>query len=153
MTDATAHVDLVAAPIDADEVRSFVLGDPALGGICTFEGATRADSDVERGTVVRLDYEAYHGMARRQMQRLAQEALDQWGPGKVALVHRTGSVLPGEVSVMIAFACGHRSEAFAACRWLIDSLKRDVPIWKRDVYEDGSQRWTDPTGSHKGEVD
>ncbi len=145
MSRAVIHIDVVATPINAEDVRAFVLGDPALGGICTFEGATRADTDATHGAIARLDYEAYDGMARRQMQRLAEEALEQWGPGRVAMVHRTGAVLPGEISVMIAVACGHRDGAFAACRWLIDTLKRDVPIWKRDIYEDGSKRWVDPT--------
>lgn len=145
MSNAAVHIELVDTPIDAGVVRACILGDPAFGGICTFEGATRADADPTHGTIVRLDYEAYDGMAQRQMLRLAEEALDRWGPGRVAMVHRVGSVPPGELSVMIVFACGHRSEAFAACRWLIDSLKRDVPIWKRDVFQDGSQQWTNPS--------
>ena len=145
MSDRKVFVDIVTGPIDVAAVRGHVIGGEALGGICTFEGATRADCDTDHGRIVRLEYEAYEEMARAQMQRLADEALDKWGPARIALVHRIGPVPPGEMSVMILVACGHRAEAFEACRWLIDMLKQDVPIWKRDVYKDGFDRWVDPT--------
>lgn len=145
MSDRAVFVDIVTGPIDVAAVRAHVIGRDELGGICTFEGATRADSDTDHGRIIRLEYEAYEDMAKAQMQRIADHALDKWGPGRIALVHRIGSVPPGEMSVMIVVACGHRTEAFTACRWLIDMLKQDVPIWKRDVYEDGFERWVDPT--------
>ena len=143
--DEHVMVQLVRDPISVERVRSFVMGNPAVGGIVTFEGATRADVDARHGAIVRLDYEAYDGMAERQMVRIADEAKRRWSLGRVALVHRIGSVAPAEVSVMIAVASAHRAEAFEACRWLIDAVKKDVPIWKKDVYEDGSTRWVDPT--------
>ncbi len=145
MSDRAIFVDVVTEPIDGDAVRGHVIGHEALGGICTFEGATRADSDTDHGRIVRLEYEAYKDMARSEMRRLADQALDKWGPARIALVHRIGAVPPGEMSVMIVVACGHRAQAFDACRWLIDTLKQDVPIWKRDIYEDGFERWVDPT--------
>ncbi len=145
MSDRAAYVDIVTGPIDVVVVRAHVIGREAFGGICTFEGATRADRDTDHGRIVRLEYEAYEDMARAQMRRLADQALEKWGPGRMAMVHRIGSVPPGEVSVMIVVACGHRAEAFSACRWLIDMLKQDVPIWKRDVHEDGFERWVDPS--------
>jgi len=145
VSDRDVFVDILSESIDAAAVRARIIGDESLGGICTFEGATRADSDLEHGPIVRLEYEAYEDMAKAQMQRLAEHALQQWGPGRAALVHRVGPVPPGEISVMIVVACGHRAEAFSACRWLIDHLKQDVPIWKRDVYEDGFERWVDPS--------
>ncbi len=138
------HVDLVTEPISVEAVRHAVMGDPELGAIVTFEGATRREPHAEHGSLERLDYVAYEGMARRQLERLAGEAMERWHAGRVAIVHRLGSVPPGEVSVMIAVACGHRAEAFDACRWLIDTLKQDVPIWKKDVFEDGYVRWTEP---------
>jgi len=150
VNETRVFIDLSADEIDVSLVRSHVLGDPALGGVCTFEGATRDDADPDHGPVVRLEYEAYEAMARRQMATLADKALHRWGPGRVAMVHRIGQVPVGDVSVMIAVACGHRAEAFAACRWLIDTLKRDVPIWKRDVYADGFVRWVDPTAGRSG---
>ncbi|RME40360.1 MAG: molybdenum cofactor biosynthesis protein MoaE [Planctomycetota bacterium] len=125
----------------AERVRGFILGDPRWGGICTFDGATRAEQHPEHGALQTLVYEAYEEMARREMHRLAEEAKRRFGAGRVALVHRLGDVPPGEVSVHIAAACGHRAEAFSACRFLIDELKRDVPIWKKNVYADGACAW------------
>ncbi len=141
----TIWVELVDGPIPAGSVRDFVVGDSALGGIVTFEGATRAEKDAAHGELVRLDYEAYASMAQRQLEALAQEAQRRWSLGRVVVIHRLRSVAPGEVSVMIAVAAAHRAEAFAACRWLIDTLKRDVPIWKKDVFADGFTRWVEPT--------
>jgi molybdopterin synthase catalytic subunit len=134
-------VELVSGPIAAGRIRDFVMGDPAFGGIVTFEGATRRDFDPQHGNIVRLDYEAYESMAIKQLERLALEAKRRVLSGRIAIVHRTGGVPRGEVSVMIAVACGHRAEAFETCRWLIDTLKKEVPIWKKDVYEDGYVRW------------
>ena len=141
---ASVWVELVTGPIPAPRLREFVVGDPSFGGIVTFEGTTRAESDVAHGPLVRLYYEAYDAMAKLQLERLAHEAVGRFVAGKVAIVHRLGSVPVGEASVMIAVACGHRAEAFAACRWLIDALKKDVPIWKKDVFGDGFVRWGEP---------
>lgn len=137
-------VELVREPIAATRVRAFMTEDPALGGITTFEGATRREIDSEHGPLVRLEYQAYETMALKQMARLAAEAKRRWSAGRIAIVHRLGAVAVGEVSVMIAAACGHRAESFTACRWLIDELKRDVPIWKKDVFQDGFARWVEP---------
>ncbi len=142
--DDTFLVEFVRQPIAADRVRAFMTGDPALGGITTFEGATRRDIDPEHGPLVRLEYLAYETMALKQIGRLAAEARRRWSAERVAIVHRLGAVAVGEVSVMIAAACGHRAESFTACRWLIDELKRDVPIWKKDVFQDGFTRWVEP---------
>lgn len=142
--DQEILIDLVTDPIVTQRVRSFAADDSTLGAIVTFEGATRRDSDATHGTIVRLEYEAYESMARRQLERLAVEAKRRWSAGRIAIVHRIGPVPPGDVSVVIVVACGHRAEAFEACRWLIDMLKQDVPIWKKDVYEDGHVRWVQP---------
>jgi len=144
MNEEQVIVELVRGPIAADAVRSFIAGHAVLGGIVTFEGATRAEIDSTHGKLVRLDYEAYDGMALREMRSLADTAINRWKAGRVAIVHRLGPVAPGESSVMIAVACPHRGEAFDACRWIIDMLKKDVPIWKRDVFADGHVRWVQP---------
>ncbi len=136
--------ELSPAPIPLHCVRTWVGGDPRFGGIVTFDGITREETDAEHGRLVRLDYSAYEGMALRQMRDLAHRALAEFSAGRVALMHRLGSVAPADVSVSIAVASAHRAEAFDACRWLIDALKQDVPIWKRDVFEDGFQRWVQP---------
>lgn len=137
-------IALTHETIDAAKVRQFVSGDPASGAICTFEGVTRKDPHPQHGAIEFLSYEAYDSMAVQQMRRIATEAKQTWGASRVAILHRLGDVPPGEVSVMMAVACAHRSEAFEACRFLIDTLKKDVPIWKKDVYTDGYTHWVDP---------
>ena len=139
-------VELVDGPIPVARVRAFVTGEPSLGAITTFEGATRNDSHGLHGPVVRLEYEAYRKMEVKQMERLVSEAVNRWSLGRVAMIHRLGSVGPAEISIMIAVACGHREESFVACRWLIDTLKKDVPIWKKDVFADGTVDWVTPEG-------
>ena len=142
--DPPVWVELVRGPIPVDRVREFATGDPALGGIVTFEGVTRGETDAEHGALLRLDYEAYEPMAVRELHRLADEARARWGTGRAAIVHRVGSVPPGESSVLIVAAYPHRAEAFEACRFLIDTLKKDAPIWKKDVFADGFVRWVQP---------
>jgi molybdopterin synthase catalytic subunit len=110
--------------------------DPAAGAIVAFTGTTRRTNAGRR--VVRLEYEAHERMAIREMRRLAAEAKRRWGLRKVAMVHRVGVVPVGEPSVVIAVSAGHREEAFAAGRWLIDRLKEIVPIWKKERYRDGA---------------
>lgn len=134
-------VELVRADIPAGRVREFVLNDSALGGVCTFEGVTRAERDANHGPLVHLEYEAYESMAAKQLRCLADQATECWSVGRLAILHRLGCVPVGQVSVIIAVACGHRAESFDACRRLIDSLKQDVPIWKKNVYQDGFIRW------------
>jgi molybdopterin synthase catalytic subunit len=138
---AKTWIDLVWGPISTAAVREFVGGDSALGGLVIFEGVTRSESDPDHGGLRRLDYEAYESMARSQLERIANQAAERFGAQRIAIVHRLGPVQPGETSVMIALACKHRGEAFDACRWLIDTLKQDIPIWKKDVFEDGFVRW------------
>jgi len=110
--------------------------DPAAGAVVVFTGTTRRTNAGRR--VVRLEYEAHEAMALREMRRLAAEAKGRWGLRKVAMVHRVGLVPVGEPSVVIAVSAGHREEAFAAGRWLIDRLKEIVPIWKKERYRDGA---------------
>jgi len=137
-------VELFRGPLPNEHVRRFVSGVGAIGGIVIFEGATRAEHDDEHGALVRLDYEAYDDMALCEMRKLAETALHRWPVKKVVLLHRLGAVPVSETSVTIAVAAGHRGEAFDACRWLIDTLKQDVPIWKKDIFADGYERWVDP---------
>jgi molybdopterin synthase catalytic subunit len=110
------------------------------GAVVTFDGIVRSKS---RGKEVRaLVYEAYGSMAQRQMEQLAEEAMRRWPLSDVAIVHRVGTLRVGETSVVIAVAAGHRGEAFDACEWLIDELKRTVPIWKKEIYTEG-EAWID----------
>jgi molybdopterin synthase catalytic subunit len=112
------------------------VGDPAAGAIVVFTGTTRRTNAGRR--VVRLEYEAHASMAVREMRKLGAEAKRRWGLRKVAMAHRVGLVPVGEPSVVIAVSAGHREEAFAAGRWLIDRLKEIVPIWKKERYRSGA---------------
>jgi molybdopterin synthase catalytic subunit/molybdopterin converting factor small subunit len=117
----------------ADEVRS-----DEAGAIATFVGTTRVHS---RGrTVVHLEYEAYAGMAEREMERIAAELRERYDLSAVAIHHRVGRVPIGEPSVVIAVSAPHRHDALAACKDAIDTLKETVPLWKKEVYE-GGEEW------------
>jgi molybdopterin synthase catalytic subunit len=110
------------------------------GAVCVFDGIVRNNT---RGReTLYLDYEAYREMALTQMQALAAEAVTRFGVRDVALLHRLGRLQVGETSVLIVVASAHRGAAFEACRWLIDTLKKQVPIWKKETFVDGAV-WTD----------
>ena len=112
----------------------------ADGAVCTFDGIVRNNT---RGRqTLYLVYEAYREMAWTQMQGLAQEAVARFGVRDVALVHRLGRLEIGETSVLIAVASAHRGVTFEACRWLINTLKKTVPIWKKEYFVDGAV-WAD----------
>jgi molybdopterin synthase catalytic subunit/molybdopterin converting factor small subunit len=112
--------------------------DERAGAIATFTGTTRA---VSRGRdVVHLDYEAYEGMAEQVMAEIARELEERYELCAVAVHHRTGRVVIGETSVVIAVSAPHRSDALAACRDAIDQLKERVPLWKKEVYA-GGEEW------------
>ena len=109
---------------------------PGDGAMCVFDGVVRDNTRGRR--TLHLDYEAYEVMALEQMQALAVEAVERFGVRDVTLVHRLGRLEVGETSVLIAVASAHRGAAFEACRWVIDTLKKTVPIWKREQFADGA---------------
>ena len=124
-------------PLSLNQVVDEVRDDDA-GAIATFTGTTRKSS---RGrTVVRLEYEAYEGMAETTMEGIAQELRTRYNVTNVAIHHRTGTVDVGETSVVIAVSAPHRADALAACRDAIDALKERVPLWKKEIYE-GGEEW------------
>jgi MoaE-MoaD fusion protein len=128
---------LTGDPIDLDAVVSEV-ADERAGAIATFLGTTRIES---RGrTVVHLEYEAYEGMAEKVMAEIAETLAGRYDLCKVAITHRVGRVGIGETSVAIAVSAPHRDHALAACKEAIDTLKVDVPLWKKEVYE-GGEEW------------
>jgi molybdopterin synthase catalytic subunit len=129
------RVEIVDAAIAAGDIVAAVKGG-ADGAVCVFDGIVR-DSTRGRRTLY-LDYEAYREMALEQMRGLAAEAVARFGVRDVAMVHRLGRLMVGETSVLIVVASAHRAAAFDACRWLIDSLKKTVPIWKRETFADGA---------------
>ena len=113
------------------------------GAIVTFEGMTRSPSD---GKIVRLlEYEAYEERAAAQLKALANEAADSFDLGGVVAAHRTGVVPVGEVSVVVSAVAAHRDQAFEGARWLIDRIKADAAIWKKEIFEDG-ERWVGTDG-------
>ena len=126
-------------PLDPGAATARVSG-PGMGGIVVFVGAVR---DAARGRAIRhLEYEAYPGMAEREMERIADDAAGRWPGARVAIAHRTGHLEIGEIAVVVAAAAPHRAEAFAACRFAIDALKERVPIWKKEFATDG-EYWVD----------
>ena len=112
------------------------VADDGSGGVVLFLGTVRENSQGQ--PVVALEYEAYEPMALQQMECIKAAACKNWPVRRIAMVHRTGYMKVGEISVAIAVACGHRADAFAACRFAIDSLKQSVPIWKKEYRPDGS---------------
>ncbi|MGC1871672.1 MAG: molybdenum cofactor biosynthesis protein MoaE [Acidobacteriaceae bacterium] len=132
-------IRLQREPIDAGALVAAVKEGDA-GAVVMFDGIVR-DNTRGRRTLY-LDYEAYEAMALGQMQGLAREAQQRFGVRRVALVHRLGRLQVGETSVLIVVASAHRAPAFEACRWIIDTLKKTVPIWKKEWFEDGAV-WAD----------
>ncbi len=137
------QIQLTSEPLDASAAVAFVT-DGRAGGIDVFLGITRAETSPDGRELVALDYEAYEQMAGEQLRDLARRAREQWPIVKLALLHRTGRVAIGEPSVLIAVSTPHRGDAFDACRWLIDTLKKDVAIWKKESWSDGAGTWVHP---------
>jgi molybdopterin synthase catalytic subunit/molybdopterin converting factor small subunit len=137
--DRERHAAIVRAAIDTSQVLARIKrGDD--GAAVLFEGVVRNQTRGRK--TLYLDYEAYEDMALQQMEGLAEQALGQFQVRDVALVHRLGRLEIGETSVLIVVASAHRAAAFDACRWLIDTLKRTVPIWKKEYFQDGAV-WAD----------
>jgi molybdopterin converting factor subunit 1 len=126
---------VVDRPLSLPEVVEAVEG-TGNGGVVTFRGDVRGESHGKR--VLRLEYEAYVPMADRKLAEIGRVAGEAHG-AELAIVHRVGALFPGEAAVVIAAAAPHRAPAFRACEAAIDLLKRDAPIWKREIYEDGSE--------------
>ncbi len=135
MSGGSARAWLQSAPLSLDvlveEVRS-----PHTGGVVTFVGAVRDHSRGKR--IEHLEYEAYVPMAEKQMRRIVDQVHERWPEVRIAMSHRIGRLEIGDAAVMIAAAAPHRAEAFEACRFAIDTLKRSVPIWKKEFSEDGT---------------
>lgn len=148
--DTEPWVELTREGIDRDALVA-KLKQPADGAAVVFDGIVR-DNTRGRKTLY-LDYEAYEEMALDQMRKLAREAAERFAIDRVAVVHRLGRLEIGESSIVIVVTSAHRAAAFDACRWLIDTLKRTVPIWKKEHFADGAV-WTDgepfPAELHPG---
>lgn len=129
---------LTSDALSADDAHAF-LSDERAGAVCVFVGTTRRWTDGEETEA--LEYDAYADLAEADLSRLAAAAADRWPLAAVVLLHRTGRVAVAQPSVLAAASSPHRDAAFQATRWLIDTLKADVPIWKRDLAPNGSHSW------------
>jgi molybdopterin synthase catalytic subunit len=138
-SEARCEVRIVREPINAEAVAGW-LKYPSDGAAVIFDGIVR-DNTRGRRTLY-LDYEAYEAMALKQMESLATEARTRFQVRGTSIIHRLGRLEIGETSVLIVVAAAHRGAAFDACRWIIDTLKKTVPIWKKEYFEDGAV-WAD----------
>jgi molybdopterin synthase catalytic subunit len=136
---------LTRTPVDLGTLVAEV-GDADRGGVVTFLGLVR---NHHQGRGVRsLEYSAYEPMADAEAARIVAEAESRW-PIRVAMRHRLGSLLIGDIAIAIAAAGAHRAEAFEACRYVIEETKRRLPIWKKEFYEDGSVGWVDGSAARR----
>lgn len=132
------RAEITAEPLRPEAARERV-ADESAGAVVLFVGTVRRrnrDRDVAE-----LTYEAYGEMAAEELARLATEARERHGLERVDAVHRVGRLVPGEPAVAVAASSGHREAAFEGTRWLMEELKRRAPIWKHEVYADGSSEW------------
>jgi molybdopterin synthase catalytic subunit len=127
--------ELTRSTIDAERIVA-AAKHAEDGAVVVFDGIVRNHTRGRR--TLHLDYEAYEEMAVKKMQELAREARARFGVRHVTMIHRLGRLEVGETSVLIVVASAHRAKAFEACRWLIDTLKKTVPIWKKETFVDGT---------------
>lgn len=129
-------------PLTARELIAALDHDGAGAGT-TFVGIVRPE--MKNGhALVALDYHAYEEMAMEQMIEIQKKARDRFDICDAGVAHRLGRMAIGEVSIAVAVSAAHRAAAFDACRWIVDAVKADVPIWKQDVWSDGTRTWVDP---------
>jgi molybdopterin synthase catalytic subunit len=122
-------------PLNSEAVTATVRRE-SNGAVVTFLGTTRNETGGHR--VLYLEYEAYEAMAGKMLTRIAEEIRDRWGIADVSIAHRFGRLELGEVSMVVAVASPHRAAAFEACQYVVDRVKQNVPIWKKEVFEDGA---------------
>jgi len=142
LTEKTETKDSFAitiAPLSLEEIYALA-DEPANGAVVLMSGMVRDRTDGK--PVISLEYQAYQPMALRVFQQIAAEIRDRWPDvNRVVIHHRIGHLEIGEISVLVAVGCPHRSEAFNACRYGIDTLKHNAPIWKKEHWADGSSSW------------
>ena len=127
-------IKLSSEPIHVSEVINSVY-DTGAGAVDVFIGSVRNETSEKK--VVRLEFEAYEKMALSEMEKIAAAARKKWPVCKLSVVHRVGVLNPGDLPVIIAVSTPHRADAFEACKYVIDTLKETVPIWKKEIFEDG----------------
>ena len=117
---------------------------PERGGTCVFLGTVRNGPE-EQG-VTAIEYSAYEAMVEAEFGRLLGDAGGRWPQARIAVRHRLGTIPSGEASIAVAVAAPHRAEAFEACRFVIEEVKRRIPVWKKELRVDGTETWVDPSG-------
>lgn len=127
-------IQLLEKPLSVTTCSDYV-ATAEVGGSTVFIGTVRNQTKGKR--VLRLDFEAYAPMAISEMRKIAEQACQRWPVRKMAIHHRVGSLEVGEIAVIIAVSAAHRKATFEACQYAIDTLKETVPIWKKEVFEDG----------------
>jgi molybdopterin synthase catalytic subunit len=138
-TNGNDHLAITFAPLSLEDAYRLA-DDAANGAIVVMSGMVRNQTDGK--PVVALDYQAYEPMALAVFQQIATDIRATWPEvTHVVMHHRTGKLTIGEISVLVAVGCPHRSEAFAACQYAIDTLKHNAPIWKKEIWLDGSSSW------------
>lgn len=141
-TQDSIWIELVDTRIDVESLRAKI-ADPDVGAIGWFEGVTRRTTDTR--VTERLSYEAHRPMAIAELEKLAIRAVDKFSLHRCVIVHRLGEVPVSEASVVVGCSSPHRPATFEALAWIMDVLKKDVPIWKRELYVDGNTEWVHPT--------
>jgi len=134
---------LTRSPVSLDALLAEVSA-PERGGTCVFLGTVRNGPE-EQG-VTAIEYSAYEEMVEAEFGRLLADADGRWPEARIAVRHRLGVIPSGEASIAIAAAAPHRAEAFAACRFVIEEVKRRIPVWKKELRVDGTETWVDPSG-------
>jgi molybdopterin synthase catalytic subunit len=139
------YASIIDEPINVAELTRHASG-PECGAVSVFVGIVRDEN--EGRSVSGIEYSAYREMALSELNKIVEEAALKFGTTRIAVEHRLGYLAVGDASVAIAVGDPHRSAALDATRHIIEELKRRVPIWKREHYEDGTREWVDPTGAH-----
>jgi molybdopterin synthase catalytic subunit len=149
---STTHdsLRLTFAPLSLPDAYALA-NDSANGAIVVMSGMVRDNTDGR--AVSYLEYQAYEPMALEVFKQIAAQIRQQWTDvTRLVIHHRTGKLLVGEISVLVAVGCPHRGEAFAACQYAIDTLKHNAPIWKKEYWEDGSTSWVSIGACEQGEI-
>jgi molybdopterin synthase catalytic subunit len=145
---ASTETGIAPEPLDVTALIASA-SDPACGAVASFIGTVRESAAVPGNSakpVTMLEYEAHPTLAVSRIEEIAREAATKWGLERVVAVHRTGPCPLGEPTVVVACGAAHRGEALEACHWIIDTIKASVPIWKKEIYADGSS-WVGSEGA------
>lgn len=140
-------IDITPAPLNLAEMYNFVIG-ATNGAVDIFVGTVR--NFAEGKDVEALEYHGYPEMGERVLQRMIEQAFEKWNIGRIAVQHRLGRLQLTEASVIIAVSAPHRAEAFEACRFIIEEIKKDLPIWKKEYFVDGEHHWKNDPATKSG---